>query len=74
MIERQFVGALILNPKNEILLQRKNLCYKKWPGFWTTFGGEVDETDKDPSEALHREVILEETGSDLFERFYKSLR
>ena len=39
MADGKFVGALILNPKDEILLQRKDLGYKRWPGFWTIFGG-----------------------------------
>lgn len=61
MVDGKFVAALILNPRNEILLQRKDLGYKKWPGFWTVFGGEM-EKDESPRQALEREVVTEETG------------
>ena len=75
MKEKEYVGALILNPNNEILLQKKDLNYKKWPGYWTTFGGAVEESDKTILDALQREVVLEETSlhlSDmvLFEDYY----
>ena len=73
-MRKSYVGALILNPINEILLQRKDVGYKKWPGYWTTFGGMVEETDKNPLEAIYREV-REETGLNLsdislFEKIY----
>lgn len=61
MADGTFVGALILNPQDEILLQRKDLGYKKWPGFWTIFGGMVKRGES-PREALYREVVTEETG------------
>ena len=74
MTENEYVGAIILNPNNEILLQRKSLRYKKWPGFWTTFGGAADNGES-PIDAFHREVVNEETGLklfdvNLFEKFY----
>lgn len=58
-----YVGALILNPKNEILLQRKDAGYPKrqFAGMWTTFGG-AGEEGEEPIEAFNREVIKEETG------------
>ena len=58
-----YVGALILNPRNEILLQRKDSGYPKKPfaGMWTTLGG-AGEAGEDPLEAFHREVCREETG------------
>lgn len=58
-----YVGALILNPRNEILLQRKDLGYpkKQFAGMWTTFGG-AGNYGEDPIEALNREVCKEETG------------
>jgi len=60
-----YVGALILNPRDEILLQRKDLGYPKiqFAGMWTTFGGE-GKSGETPEEAFHREVIKEETGLD----------
>ena len=74
MDDVKYAGGLILNPRNEILLQRKDMGYKKWPGFWTTFGGAAEPTDKTPLDALLREVG-EETGINLFDiklfkRFY----
>ena len=56
MDDVKYTGGLILNSRNEILLQRKDIDYKKWPGFWTTFGGKIEETDKTPLDALLREV------------------
>src|SRR3989344_5261525 len=61
MDDVKYTGGLILNSRNEILLQRKDIDYKKWPGFWTTFGGKIEETEKTPLDALLREV-REETG------------
>ncbi|MEK6914056.1 MAG: NUDIX hydrolase [Nanoarchaeota archaeon] len=58
-----YVGALILNPSNEILLQRKDLGYpkKQFAGMWTVFGG-AGEIGEDPMETFYREVVKEETG------------
>ena len=58
-----YVGALILNPSNEILLQRKDLGYpkKQFAGMWTTFGG-AGNYGETPIEAFDREVCMEETG------------
>lgn len=58
-----YVGALILNPRNEILLQRKDSGYpkKQFAGMWTVFGGAGNYGEK-PIEAFNREVVKEETG------------
>jgi ADP-ribose pyrophosphatase YjhB (NUDIX family) len=58
-----YVGALILNPSDEILLQRKDAGYPKreLAGMWTTFGG-AGNNDENPIEAFYREVCKEETG------------
>lgn len=58
-----YVGALILNPRKEILLQRKDSRYpkKQFAGMWTTFGGAANYGEE-PIEAFNREIIKEETG------------
>jgi ADP-ribose pyrophosphatase YjhB (NUDIX family) len=63
MEDQFYVGALILNPRNEILLQRKDSGYPKKPfaGMWTTFGGAGNHGES-PLDAFRREVVKEETG------------
>lgn len=58
-----YVGALILNPKKEILLQRKDSGYpkKQFAGMWTVFGG-VSNCGENPFDTFIREVCKEETG------------
>ena len=69
----RYVGVIILNPVNHILLQRKDFGYKKWPGFWTTFGGKLNENET-IYEGIHREIEIEETGLSLEEiTFFDSI-
>ena len=62
-------SCIILNPRNEVLLQKKDLGYFWFPGNWCLFGGGIKrgETSK---EALSRE-LENETGYsfDNFELF-----
>lgn len=57
------VVGIILNPANQVLLQRKDSTYDWWPGYWCTFGGGVEEGESLES-ALVREID-EETGLSL---------
>ncbi|MBU4502204.1 MAG: NUDIX hydrolase [Nanoarchaeota archaeon] len=68
MKNRDIVGAIIVNEKNEILLQKKTFDYKFSPGgCWTFFGGEI-KGDESPEQTLKRE-IKEEINYDI-KNFY----
>ena len=71
--QRDVVGVIILNKKNEILLQKKTLDFPIYPGgYWFIFGGEMEEGET-PKQTIRRE-LLEETGIELGELEYvKSL-
>ncbi len=72
MIEKRDVATVILvNEKNEVLLQKKDMGYKWLPGCWCMFGGGV-EKGEDPLSALKRELVeeLHLTIEDL--TFFKS--
>lgn len=64
--------GLILNPKDQILLQRKDEGAWFWPNYWCTFGGFIKENE-DPLEAFKREMRdelgLELSGAKFFSRF-----
>lgn len=61
MEERKVASAIILNNRNEVLLQKKSLDYPfSSKGFWCLFGGGV-EKDESEEEALKRE-LKEETN------------
>lgn len=60
MDEKDFAVCLILNKKNEILLQKKDGGYPWFPGKWCLFGGEIEKGEK-PKETLERE-LKEELG------------
>jgi 8-oxo-dGTP diphosphatase len=70
VIRMQGVNAIPLNADGKILLQqrddRPDLSY---PGYWTTFGGRVEDGET-PDEAVRRE-LLEEIELDLPMRFWK---
>ncbi len=66
-------AALILNERNEVLLQKKDAEYPWFPNKWCMFGGWI-ELNEEPKNALDRE-LLEELGlaiNDL--SFYKKER
>ena len=71
----EYVGALIRNPKDEILLQKKTWDYKPWPGHWTIFGGGIEPEDNgDIFAAFDREIVEEETGLELHDvKFFESV-
>ncbi len=56
-------GAIILNSKAEVLLQKKDSGYLWAPNKWGFFGGAVEE-DENPSDSIKRE-IKEELGMKL---------
>jgi 8-oxo-dGTP pyrophosphatase MutT (NUDIX family) len=60
--------CILINGKNEILLQKKTVDYKLNPGCWALFGGEIHEYE-DPQEAVIRE-IKEETSLLINPTFY----
>lgn len=66
----KFASALIMTCDNKILLQKRSVNAKNFPGFITTFGGKI-ELHETPKQALMRE-LNEELGaqthpSDLIE-------
>ena len=75
LLMNEYVGALIKNPKDEILLQKKTWDYKPWPGHWTTFGGGIGPEDNgDIFAAFDREIVEEETGLELHDvKFFESV-
>ena len=51
-----FVGAIIENPKQGFLLQKRDdIPTIPYPNTWTLFGGKVEEGEE-PDEALFREL------------------
>jgi 8-oxo-dGTP pyrophosphatase MutT (NUDIX family) len=64
LVPNNAIGALIINAKNEILLQlRDDKPDIFFPNLWGTFGGAV-EPDETPETALAREME-EELGIDI---------
>jgi mutator protein MutT len=56
MEKRDVAEAIIVNNKNEVLLQKKTLDYLTVPGgYWTVFGGGIEDSEN-PEQALKREV------------------
>lgn len=64
-----YSSAIIVNGNNEVLLQKKDLNYKKGPGKWALFGG-VIEPGETPYVAIKRELI-EEIGINLEAKLFK---
>lgn len=58
--ERNVATIILLNGRNEILLQKKELIFKRWPGRWSMFGGGI-KNDETPEKTIRREV-REELG------------
>ena len=65
MKNKDIAEAIIVNEKNEVLLQKKTPDYKFAPGVWTFFGGRIEENES-PEQALKRE-IKEEINFDIKE-------
>ena len=66
MKKRDIVEAIIVNKKNEILMQKKTMNYKTVPGGnWCFFGGEI-EPEESPEKAIKRE-LKEEINLDVKE-------
>ena len=57
------VSVLIFHDKDKILLQKRSLTAKRFPGTWGLFGGGI-EANEDPEAGLKRE-IKEELGVEL---------
>ena len=60
VVQRDYVVAMPLDPRKNLLLQRKDAGYRFWPNFWCTFGGGV-KPGEETIETLLRE-IREENG------------
>jgi len=63
MQTRDIAAIIFTNDRGEVLLQKKDMSFKRWPGRWCFFGGGLMENEN-PEEALKRE-IKEEMGYDL---------
>ena len=63
MTKRDVACILIVNERNEILMQKKDVLFPSWPGCWSLFGGGLDEKE-DPKDAISRET-KEELGLEL---------
>ncbi len=55
MIERNIAAIILINEHNEVLLQKKDLRFKRWPWYWSFFGGGI-EWGEIPEETLKREL------------------
>lgn len=55
MKDKQVVGAIIRNHKNEFLMQLRDDSVSQFKNCWTLFGGQV-EKGEEPEEALLREL------------------
>lgn len=53
--EHNIATIIFFNERNEILLQKKELIFKRWPGRWSMFGGGIKD-DETPEETIRREV------------------
>ncbi len=66
------VLGIILNDNGEILLQKKTLDYKKFPGMWSLFGGraESDNMKDEMERELKEEIGFEIPIKSLFDFVY----
>ncbi len=55
LVEKDYAVGLILDPKNRMLLQKKDEGYTWWPGYWCTFGGGI-KNNEDPLTTFLREM------------------
>jgi 8-oxo-dGTP pyrophosphatase MutT (NUDIX family) len=55
------VMGIIINNKGELLLQKKTMDYKGFPGMWSLFGGEAESNDieKEMERELEEEIGME---------------
>lgn len=66
---RQVVGIILVNDRDEVLLQqRDDKPDLRYPGHWTFFGGAVEDNES-PDEAIRRELV-EELKLSLEPRFW----
>jgi 8-oxo-dGTP pyrophosphatase MutT (NUDIX family) len=63
MEQREAIAAIILNNKNEVLLQKKDLGHPWTPGKWCFFGGKL-ENGKNPKEVI-KELIKNKAGIEV---------
>jgi len=59
--QKSFVGCLVITNDNKILLQKRGDNWDRFPGYITTFGGQI-ELEETPSQTLVRE-LKEELGA-----------
>ena len=55
MEEHEFACIILVTVNNLVLLQKKGLAYKHWPGSWCLFGGGLKK-DETPEAAIRREI------------------
>jgi 8-oxo-dGTP pyrophosphatase MutT (NUDIX family) len=73
MKDRFTSEVLILNDKNEILLQKKTYDYPPCPGgFWCPFGGVIEENES-AEETIKREIVEELGLKNIEIKFYKDI-
>ena len=63
MDNTQFGASVILYKEDQVLLQLRTFDAKSYPGFWSTFGGHIEEGEQ--SEAAAVREIEEELGLQL---------
>jgi 8-oxo-dGTP pyrophosphatase MutT (NUDIX family) len=63
MEQREAIAIILVNDKNEVLLQKKDLGHPWTPGKWCFFGGKL-EKEKNPKEAL-KEIIKNKAGIEI---------
>jgi 8-oxo-dGTP diphosphatase len=56
--EYNIASIILINEHNEILLQKKDLRFKRWPGRWSMFGGGIEDGET-PEETIQREIAEE---------------
>lgn len=61
--KQRHVGCIVLTQDHKILLQRRPLNWRTFPGMIATFGGHI-ETNETPSQAIIRE-LHEELGAKI---------
>ena len=53
--EHNIASIIFLNERGEMLLQKKELIFKRWPGRWSMFGGGI-KNGESPEDTIQREV------------------
>lgn len=59
MEDRNIVECILINKKNEFLLQKKTIDYRHGSGIWCLFGGEIKKGEKPEMNILEELNITE---------------